>query len=179
MKNKLFMFFLVTLMTTSGMMAQNRFSIGLVGTRFENIGSEQKLTEIKAPLGYGLILGYALNKDISIAFTGEYYKDNLEKLSGEERDIRTHLSAYLTPFPSQTIRPYFSAGIVYTNRNTTYAATNLEETKGIFDGRFGVGLDYNILQNVYLNIDAGLYSDGLNIVGWSSSVGLRLSPRIF
>jgi hypothetical protein len=179
MKNKLFMIFLAILLMANGMMAQNRFSIGLVGTRFENLGDGQKLTQIDVPFGYGVVLGYAVNKDISVGFTGEYFKSDMKNFAGEERDLRAHVSAYFTPFPSQTVRPYLSAGLVYTNRNSTYTLTNLEETKGLLDGRFGVGLDYNILQNVYLNFDAGLYSDGLNIVGWSSSVGLRLSPRIF
>lgn len=179
MKSKLFVIAFFMLLFISGIFAQSKFSVGLVGTRFENIGSEQKLTEIENPFGYGVILGYSLSKEFTVAFTGEYFKDDLKSIAGEERDIRTHLSAYFTPFQAQTLRPYFSAGLVYTNRNTTYTATNLEETKGIFDGRFGVGLDYNLLQNVYLNFDAGVYSDGLNIVGWSSSIGLRLSPRIF
>lgn len=179
MKSKLFAIALLMVLFIGGTFAQNKFSVGLVGTRFENLGSGQKLTEIENPFGYGVLFGYSLSKDLTVAFTGEYYKDDLKSIVGEERDIRTHLSAYFTPFNAQTLRPYFSAGLVYTNRNTTYTATNLEETKGIFDGRFGVGLDYNLLQNIYLNFDAGLYSDGLNIVGWSSSIGLRLSPRIF
>lgn len=179
MKNKLFMIFLAILLMTSGLMAQNRFSIGLVGTRFENIGNEQKLTGIDNPLGYGVIIGYSVSKDFSAAFTGEYFKSDLKSISGNERNIRTHLSAYFTPITLQTMRPYFSAGIVYTNRNTTYNERNVEETKGFFNGRFGAGLDLNLLQNVYLNFDAGIYSDGLNFVGWSSSIGLRLSPRIF
>ena len=164
---------------TCGMIAQNRFSFGLVGTRFANLGSEHKLTGIDNPFDYGLVLGCAINKEISVGFIGEYLNENMKNSIGEEKDFRTHLSAYFTPFTSRTIRPYFSAGLVYTIRNNTYTLINTEETKGIFDGRLGVGLDYNLMQNIYLNLDAGLYSDGLNIVGWSSSVGLRINPHIF
>ncbi len=163
----------------SSIYAQNRFSVGLVGTRFENIGDGQKLTEIDVPFGYGIILGYNINKDFTVAFTGEYFKDDMKNNLGEETDFRTHLSAYFTPFDANVIRPYFSAGIVYTNRNYNYNFNGQEETKNIFDGRFGVGIDYNIMQNVFLNFDAGIYSDGLNIVGWSSSIGFRINPRFF
>ncbi|MDF1611882.1 outer membrane beta-barrel protein [Stygiobacter electus] len=163
----------------SSVYAQNSFSIGLVGTRFENIGDGQKLTEIEVPFGYGIILGYNINKDFTVAFTGEYFKDDLKNNLGDETDLRTHLSAYFTPFDTNVIRPYFSSGIVYTYRNYNYRLNGIEETKNIFDARFGAGVDYNIIQNVYLNFDAGIYSDGLNIVGWSSSVGLRISPRFF
>lgn len=179
MKSKIYLAVFFLILITSSSFAQNRLSIGLVGTRFENLGDGQKLTEIDVPLGYGLILGYNINKDFTLAFTGEYFKDDMKDNLGDETDYRAHISAYFTPFEVTTLRPYFSAGLVYTNKNYTYKATNVEETKGMFDGRFGVGLDYNLLQNVYLNFDAGVYSDGLNIVGWSSSIGLRVSPRFF
>lgn len=179
MKNLIKTSLFIYVLLISSIYAQNRFSVGLVGTRFENIGDGQKLTEIEVPFGYGIILGYNLNKDFTLAFTGEYFKDDMKNNLGEETDLRTHLSAYFTPFDYEVIRPYFSAGIVYTNRNYNYNFNGLEETKNIFDGRFGVGIDYNIIQNVYLNFDAGIYSDGLNIVGWSSSIGLRINPRFF
>lgn len=179
MKNKLFIISFVLLTVASSAFSQNKFSIGLIGSRFENLGDGQKLTEIDAPLGYGMIVGYSINKDLTVALTGEYVKDDMANNLGKETDYRAHLSAYFTPFEADVVRPYFSAGLVYTNRNFTYNSTNVEETKGLFDGRFGVGLDYNLLQNIYLNFDAGLYSNGLNIVGWSSSIGLRVSPKIF
>ncbi|MCX7875798.1 MAG: porin family protein [Melioribacteraceae bacterium] len=179
MKTKFYLFVLFFAIWSSLSFAQNRFSIGVVGTRFENIGDGQNLTEIEVPYGYGLILGYNINKDLTIALTGEYFKDDLKNNLGEETDIRTHLSAYFTPFNENLIRPYFSAGIVYTNRNYNYNFSNKEESKNIFNGRFGAGIDYNIMQNVFINFDAGLYSDGLNIVGWSSSIGLRVNPRFF
>lgn len=179
MKTKLYLSVIVLTLFASVSFAQNRFSVGLVGTRFENLGDGQKLTEIDVPFGYGVILGYNINKDFTVAFTGEYFKDDMKDNLGDETDYRAHLSAYFTPFDVSTLRPYFSAGLVYTNKNYTYKSTGIEETKDMFDGRFGVGIDYNLLQNVYLNFDAGIYSDGLNIVGWSSSIGLRVSPRFF
>lgn len=179
MKTKLYLFVILFTVFASINFSQSRFSIGLVGTRFENIGNGNNLTDIEVPFGYGLIFGYNINKDLTIAFTGEYFKDDMKNNLGEETDLRTHISAYFTPFNIDIVRPYFSAGIVYTNRNYTYNINNREETKNIFDGRFGVGLDYNIIQNVFLNLDLGIYSDGLNIVGWSSSIGFRINPRFF
>jgi opacity protein-like surface antigen len=179
MKHKLLYAVTALIIISSAMFAQNRFSIGLVGTRFENIGSEQKLTEIDVPFGYGVILGYAFNRDLTVAFTGEYFKNDMKSAIGKETDYRGHLSAYFMPIQSQLICPYLSAGFVYTNKNVNYTLTDSEETKGIFDARFGAGVDYSLIQNVSMNFDVGLYSDGLNIVGWSSSIGLRVNPRIF
>lgn len=169
-----FLFFL-----TTGLFAQNRFAVGLIGTRFGNTVNDSKLTNIKNPFGYGIVASYALSNELGIAFTGEYFKDDMENNLGQERDIRGHLSAYLNVFQSQTLRPYVSAGVVYTNRNIEYAKNNNEKTDGIVNARFGAGVDYNLIQNVFINFDLGVYNDGLNFVGWSSSLGLRYGVSLF
>ncbi len=179
MKHKLLYAVSALIILSSTMFAQNRFSIGLVGTRFENIGSEQKLTEIDVPFGYGVILGYAINPDLTLAFTGEYFKNDLKTSIGQETDYRGHLSAYFTPVHAQSIRPYLSAGFVYTDKTFDYKSINSTESKGYFDARFGAGVDYALIQNISMNFDVGIYSDGLNFVGWSSSIGLRVNPHIF
>lgn len=179
MKHKLYYAIAIIFILSSINFAQNRFSVGLVGTRFENIGDEQKLTEIDSPYGYGVILGYSINQDFTVAFTGEYFKDDLKSIPGKETNYRAHFSAYFTPLQTTTIRPYLSAGFVYTNRSSEYTLTNTTETKGVFDARFGAGLDYPLIRNLSLNFDLGVYSDGLKFVGWSSSIVLRVNPRIF
>ena len=168
---KLFIILLaIGFLTITG--AQERFSFGLVGTRFANTDNSNKLTEIDNPLGYGVILGYALNENLTIALTGEYFKDDMKNSLGKETDYRAHLSAYLMPFEFTNIRPYLSAGLVYTNRNFDYAIGN-DEKDNLFNGRIGVGLDYSLIRNIGLNADFGFYTDGLNFVGWTSSIGLR------
>ena len=51
MKNKIMTTAAIILFAFSGLMAQNQFSIGLVGTRFENMDNDSKLTNIKDPFG--------------------------------------------------------------------------------------------------------------------------------
>lgn len=152
--------------------AQEIFSFGLVGTRFANTDDDNKLTEIENPFGYGIILGYSLNQNVTIALTGEYFNDDMEDLAGEETDYRMHLSAYYMPADFSGIRPYLSAGIVYTNRNYEFNIGG-EETDNVFNGRIGAGLDYSLISNISLNADLGFYTDGLKFVGWTSSIGLR------
>jgi opacity protein-like surface antigen len=178
MKNKIMTTAAIILFAFSGLMAQNQFSIGLVGTRFENMDNDSKLTNIKDPFGYGLILGYKINKDLTVAFTGEYFKDNMDNIPGNERDLRTHISLYLTPFSIKEIQPYISAGLVYTNRQFDYTALNTTENDSRFDARFGAGIDFHLISNLSLNIDAALYNDGMHIAGWSSSVGLRINTSL-
>jgi outer membrane protein W len=178
MKNKMMISAAIIFLTFSGLAAQNSLSVGLVGTRFENIDNDSKLTDIKAPLGYGLIVGYNLNKDLTVALTGEYFKDNMENTPGKERDLRTHLSLYLTPFSMKDIRPYISAGLVYTNRQFDYISSNTVTNDSRFDGRFGAGLDFHLISNLSFNVDAALYNDGMHIAGWSSSVGLRINTGL-
>ncbi|MBU1100943.1 MAG: porin family protein [Bacteroidetes bacterium] len=152
----------------------NKLSVGVVGTHFANLNGDDRISGIDNPFGYGLVLGYKVNNNLSVAFTGEYFKDDIEGVGGQEKNIRTHISAYITPFELETIIPYISAGVVYTNRKLEYD-NSFEETKSIFNGRFGLGVDYPVFSGISLNADLGLYTDGLSFVGWSNSLGFRYS----
>ncbi len=178
MKTKIITTLAIILMIASGVLAQNKFAVGLIGTRFGNTAGDSKLTEIKNPMGYGVVASYALTKEFGFALTGEYFKDDMENNLGQERDLRIHASAFLRILQSQNISPYISAGVVYTNRNINYQKDNSEKTEGIADARFGAGLDYNLIQNLSLNLDFGIYNNGLNVVGWSSSLGLRYGIKL-
>lgn len=152
----------------------NNLSVGIIGTNFQNISNDNRLSEVDNPMSYGVILGYKVDETLSVALTGEYFKDDIENITGTERNIRTHLSAVFTPFHTQTLIPYLSFGLVYTNRNLDYANSR-KETKNLINGRLGLGLDYPVFRNISLNADLGLYTDGYNVVGWSNSLGLRYS----
>ncbi|GAB4144654.1 MAG: hypothetical protein Fur0015_12420 [Ignavibacteriales bacterium] len=156
--------------------AQNNFSIGFVGTQFGNIGSGEKLTKIENPFGYGLLLGYKFDKNLSVALTNEFLKDNMKNNLGKESDFRVHASAYLTPVKFGNFHPYLSAGFVYTNRKYDYKFLD-DETKSLINGRFGLGVDYNFFSNLSLNLDFGLYNDGLMLAGYTTSFGLRINPN--
>lgn len=156
--------------------AQNNFSIGFVGTQFGNIGSGEKLTKLDKPFGYGLLLGYKVDKNFSVALTNEFLNEDMKNNIGKERDYRIHASAILTPVNIGNFHPYLSTGFVYTNRKYDYR-TAKDETKTLLNGRFGLGVDYNFFSNLSLNLDFGLYNDGLMLAGWTSSFGLRISPN--
>ena len=178
MKTKLINSLAFLLLLTSGLFAQNKFAVGLIGTRFGNTASDSKLTDIKNPMGYGVVASYALTNEFGVAFTGEYFKDDMENNLGQEKDLRFHVSAFLKILQSQNISPYISAGFVYTNRNINYSKDNSEKNEGLADARFGAGVDYNLIQNLALNFDLGIYNNGLNVVGWSSSLGLRYGIKL-
>jgi outer membrane protein W len=161
-------FMLVALTTVN---AQSNFSVGLVGTRFANTDNDNKLTETDNPFGYGVILGYAVNEQVTIALTGEYFEEDLESSAGKETDYRTHLSAYYLIENFAGIYPYLSSGVVYTHRKIDFGSTTKNDD--LFNARLGAGLDYHIISNVNLNVDFGFYTDGLDFVGWTSSLGLR------
>jgi hypothetical protein len=178
MKTKLINSLAFLLLLTSGLFAQNKLAVGIIGTRFGNTASDSKLTEIKNPMGYGVVASYALSNEFGIAFTGEYFKDDMENNLGQEKDLRLHVSAFLRILQSATVSPYISAGVVYTNRNINYSKDNSDKNIGIADARFGAGIDYNLIQNLSLNFDLGIYNNGLNVVGWSSSLGLRYGVKL-
>ena len=180
MKHKIIYSLSILVMFASGLFAQERFALGVVGTRFGNIGSENKLTKIENPFGYGVVASYRLTQEFAVVLTGEYFKDNMQNIPGKEQDFRGHLSTFVSPVSSEDLHPYLSAGIVYTYRKYEYStASSSKESEGVINGRFGLGVDYRLVSNLFLNLDLGLYNDGMSIVGWSSSLGLRVNTALF
>lgn len=180
MKRTLVYALLVVVLFTSGAFAQERFALGVVGTHFGNLGSENKFSQIENPFGYGVIASYRLTQEFAVAVTGEYFKDNMKNIAGKEQDFRTHLSTFISPIASENWHPYLSAGIVYTYRKYDYTtASSLKSSEGVFNGRVGCGVDYRLVSNLFLNLDLGLYNDGMQFVGWSSSLGFRINTGLF
>lgn len=170
--------FAVLFLLTIATQAQKNLSIGIIGSRFDNLGDATKLTKLNQPIGYGMVFGYHFDKNISFATTAEFLNENLNNNIGREKDFRFHVSAFLTPLEYKNLRGYLSTGFVFTNQRIDYS--NFKDTnKNFFNGRFGFGLDYILFNNIFLNVDFGLYNDGLMLSGWSSSMGIRFIPNIF
>ncbi len=154
--------------------AQNRFSAGIVVTRFENINNDSRMSQIDHPVGFGVIGGYSISSDVTAALTLEYFKGNITGISGKETDYRAHLSAYYHPLNFAGFRPYISAGLVVSHKSFSFdVPVTDEDAKTNMYGRFGCGIDYSIVSNLSANVDLGFYNDGNVIAGWSSSIGLR------
>ena len=176
MKNKLFIFVVFAALTAS-IYGQSKFSAGVVVSRFENLNDNStKMSLISHPLGYGVIGGYNINNDITLALTIEYFKGDIDGIDGKETDYRGHFSAYYHPLTFAGFKPYLSAGLVVAYRTFDYtvAVSNSDSKTNIY-GRFGCGIDYPIIPLLSLNVDCGFYNDGTTITGWSGSLGVRFS----
>ena len=174
MKTRLLILAALLTLVCANTFAQSRFSAGLIGSRFENIGSESRMSQINHPIGMGAVVGYKINNDLTTAMTFEYFHGNMEGINGKETDYRAHLSAYYHPISFAGFRPYISGGLVYSLKTFDLnTATDNDENKSNLFGRFGFGVDYPIISNISANVDFGFYNDGSKIAGWSSSLGLR------
>jgi opacity protein-like surface antigen len=162
----------ILLMTTSATAQWERFSIGFLGSQFGNYQHDQRISEIKNPQGYGVVLGYQIRRDVAVGITEEYAEGAMERWQGTEKDYRTNASVFIFPFATQYVRPYLSAGVVYTHRHQDYIGVGML-SKDMFNGRLGAGLDYPIFDRIGMNGDLGLYNDGWKFVGWSGTFGLR------
>lgn len=173
MKTKQIFFFLM--LASSMMFAQKSpLSVGLVTSHFHNNNSSDRLSAADNPLGYGVVVSYQLSDQFSLALTGEYSNSDIEKIPGEETNIRGHLSMYLMPFSFGFATPYISGGIVYSNQQLNYTSPlSKDNTTDKIFGRYGVGLDVPIINNIAVNGDIGSYTNGLKYIGWSGSVGIR------
>lgn len=174
MKTRLLLIAALFTLVSANTFAQSKFSIGLIGSRFENIGSDSRMSQINHPLGIGAIAGYKVNDELTTAMTLEYYKGNMDGIDGKEMDYRAHLSAYYHPISFAGLRPYISGGLVLSYKEFDFnTVTANEDSKTNLYGRFGFGVDYPIISNISANVDFGFYNDGSKIAGWSSSFGLR------
>ena len=174
MKHKLLVISALVLLMSFNTFAQNKYSLGVIVTRFENIGDDSRMSQIDHPLGFGVIGGYQFSSEITAALTLEYFKGDIEGISGKETDYRGHFSAYYHPISFYGFRPYLSAGLVVSHKTFSFdIATTEEDNKTNIYGRFGLGIDYSLVSDLSANVDLGFYNDGVKIAGWSSSLGLR------
>lgn len=150
---------------------QPHWMIGILSSHFVNESTDHRLSEANNPFGTGALVGYQWNRDFAVALTGEYFDRSIERTQGNEKMFRTHLSLIGFPYQTQGLRLYSSAGLVLTN--TSREVASVKETRGDLQARFGVGADYAIFRNIGINVDAGIYTDGWNLQGWSNSIGLR------
>jgi hypothetical protein len=148
------------------------FSVGILSSHFHNYKSDQRVSDIRNPFGYGAVVGCRLNDALSLGFTGEYFSGGMENRPGDETAYRGSLSFFVFPVQSFRLKPYLSAGLVATHRAVENADGNDTATNRL-QIRESVGVDLAILPAVSLNFDVAAYSDGLKFLGVANSFGLR------
>lgn len=171
MKQKLFTAVLALFLVSGMSMAQGKYSFGLVSSNLVNIGDDHKLSEIDQPFGYGFVLGAKLTKEATVAATFEYVTGDVENSLATQDDYRGHISIFVTPVNFGKFYPYFSGGAVISTTRTSLNNNTDDDTR-LF-ARFGFGVDYKLISNFALNLDFGLYSNGMKFNGLSNSIGLR------
>ncbi|HTY36426.1 MAG TPA: outer membrane beta-barrel protein [Bacteroidota bacterium] len=178
MKRVLFLLVAVfTLLTTQTSVAQfdsHRLTFGVVSTQLFSQDQDHKMSDIKNPLGMGAVLGYQFDKAGAVGLTVQYADGTLEQGGGKEKDVRTSLSMFVYPLSLQTIRPYFSAGMVYTRRTTSFDS-GLDQSKDLWHARFGVGAEYSLFRMVTMTVDLGAYNDGMRFVAGGGTLGFRFT----
>lgn len=172
---KLFTWMLALLCLSGRSMAQSPdFSVGILSSHFHNYKSDQRVSDIRNPFGYGAVVGCRFNDALSLGFTGEYFSGGMEHRPGDETAYRGSLSFFVFPVQSFRLRPYLSAGLAATRR-TVENADGGDTVTNRLQIREGVGVDFAILPAMSLNFDVAAYSDGLKFLGLANSFGLRFA----
>ena len=159
-------------MAGSLLAGNNPFTVGLISSHFHNDKSGHRMNEMRNPFGYGLLVGYTVNENLTFSATGELLDGNMEMQNGNESSMRTSLSASVFPFQWSRIRPYVSGGLVFTRQKLAMNNQN-DETNHLLEMRESLGVDVLLLPGIALNVDAAIYSDGLNYQGVVNSLGFR------
>lgn len=174
MKRLLTLIVLITLPLT--VHSQSRLSVGIIFSQFNNIG-DKEITDIKSPLGYGLLVGYDITKEFSVAFTGEYLNGNIKSFNGKETNYRTALNAIVKPFDTKLFLPYITAGFVASFKEYDYENLPSSDKFKLY-ARYGAGVDYKLIDYLSINFDLGVYFNGMEFSGWTNSLGLRINPNL-
>ncbi len=171
MKKQLVKLFVLILFASTMIQAQGKYSIGLVSSNLVNLDNDHKISNIESPFGYGFVLGAKITKEATVAATFEYLSGDAEDSYANVKDYRGHISVFVTPMNFGNFYPYFSGGAVVSSSRTSLNGKDTDDTQMF--ARFGVGVDYKLLNNFGLNFDLGIYSNGLKFNGLSNSIGFR------
>lgn len=145
--------FLAVLLLSISISAQSpKYSVGIIGSHIHNNSSSDRISEANNPFGYGIVLASIFTDELSIDFTFEYLKDNLEFENRKEENLLAHYSLFLHPFKTEYVHPYLSAGVVYTHRTMSFDA-KADVSEDLLNGRFSVGVDVPIVANWFINGD--------------------------
>jgi len=174
MKKLALWFVLLACVCTGSANAQSgQFSVGIVTSQFINTAQDDGyLSTIKNPAGFGVILGYQFHEKAGVGFTGEYMHGDMNNVLGEEKNFRSTVSFFVFPVKLQHTRFYISWGLAFNNRRWEYEDKS-DETDMQPNFRGGIGLDYSLTPNVAVNLDVGMYGDGMNYLGSGSTIGIR------
>jgi hypothetical protein len=178
-RSQIILLLVLTLLCVQTGMSQidvRHFTFGIVSTEVFSQNQDHKITDIKNPVGVGGVLGYQFNDAGAVGLTVQYMNGNIEQGAGTEKDVRTFFSVFVYPLRSTTVRPYVSAGMVYTHRTTSFDLLG-DQTKDLWHARMGVGAEYSLLPMVTFNLDFGAYNDGMRFVAGGASLGLRFAAR--
>ena len=160
------------LSVTNAFADTGRFSLGLVSSQFNNGTEIHTISEANNPLGYGLYLGAKMDEHVSFGFTGSYLNGNLKNQQGEETSYRGQAAIFLYPFKMAALRPYFSAGLVYTYQSIDFSNAKNDQNH-VLHFRDSLGLEYNFAPRLAVNVDFALYNDIFHVIGTATSVGIR------
>jgi len=165
----------ILLMLATSVMAQDGvWSFGVVGSHHKNHNSSLRLSEMDNPTGMGVFAGYSINEYLTFGLTGHRFSGDIENGMGEATLFRSSASAYLFPIQWKRFRPFISAGMIYTRQELDYNIGN-EKTDHLLQMRHGLGLDVALFPGVSISGELAVFSDGLNFIGSTRSVGIRYS----
>ncbi len=175
MKRLVLFFNIFMMLFASSLFAQDgKFSVGIVTSHYSDYDSDSHFSALDNPTGMGILVGYRISEDVSLALTSEFFTGDMENNTGSEDVIRTSLSGFFFPFNFNTVNPYLTAGAVLSNSNKDYDNGDSISNSKLMS-RLGAGIDVPLVQRLSLNADLGFYGHNFKYTGWVQSLGLRFA----
>ncbi len=160
---------LLVVFTSMSFAQSTNLSIALKSSYFgDQSNDSHRLTAIDDPLSIGFQLRYFPRSNFALQFSAESLNGKTREKIGEELNVQASLSALVYPIHVGKISPYLTYGLIWVQHN------NSNENKSNSEVNFqtGIGTDIAVLGNLIYSVDAKIYSDGLNYLGWGTSFSI-------
>jgi hypothetical protein len=149
------------------------FSVGVM-TVLQNFHSNNSLSQLDNPTGFGFMIKYKAHGNLAIEISGMRAHDSLRNGTGTETNVHGRTAVLYYPTNMNTVRPYLSGGFGYLSTNTDLN-DGVKKNGTNYYSSYGFGTDIGVLKAVNFNIDFSFYNDGMGFVGYGSSIGIHIN----
>lgn len=163
---------LMVFITSISFAASNRLDVALKTSVWgDQTDAKNRVTSIKNPLSVGFQMRYHFRPDFALQLANESLKGSTYNSLGDGLNVHTSLSALIYPIKYGRVLPYVNFGFNWSQRHDN-VNDELHNTRNDLNILTGVGFDLPLLGNMVYSLETRAYSDGLNYLGWGTTISM-------
>jgi hypothetical protein len=131
-----------------------------------------RVTTLKNPWSFGFQSRYHFDHNGAFQFSAQSLSGRMQAANGDELSVMATFSALVYPLRGTRVSLFLSSGVMWIQ--SLREGEDASRTQLAF--QMGFGSDLTLPGNLILSLEVKPYTDGLNYLGWGTSVyfGYRL-----